>query len=383
MAYSKASFQLPFGILNISQEPNDLRYGPYTAIGTAVGETFHVDSPMTPGNRFIGLTVGIVTGGMVEDYWFKDGTADGDLIIKTSGGGGGAPLYATSVPLTTITPEDHGGIPAGTTAGSLNGKTFSYMFDEILFPTEFATVGVPTSSSISITPSTTSFEVGEEITYNMTIGFNQGTILDGDGSLNANPLVGADTQYKSYVKGSMDHASASNIIGGTFIIDKGNNEVYGEVTYDPGTGDYYDNKGNIVTNLDSLRAAGTEKSNTKVYKGYYNMYLGQDMPYGTSAELRAMDTKFLGSSDTISNYEYSINLTAPSNHTIAIAIPDGKNLTSVKLKESSNAELIGAFADTGTVAVTLPNGTTKQYRVFVQSLTSGYGTIVTYVITVT
>lgn len=87
MSYTKASFQLPFGILNISQEPNDLRYGPYIGIGTSVGETFHTGSPLTVGNRYTGLTVGVFSGGEILDYWFKSGILDIDLVLKTSSGG--------------------------------------------------------------------------------------------------------------------------------------------------------------------------------------------------------------------------------------------------------------------------------------------------------
>jgi hypothetical protein len=36
--------------------------------------------------RAIGMTVGLYFGGTTTEYWFKDGTADGDLVQKTSGG---------------------------------------------------------------------------------------------------------------------------------------------------------------------------------------------------------------------------------------------------------------------------------------------------------
>ena len=88
MPYTKPAFQLPFGVLNISQEPVDVRYGPYTGIGIANGETFGLDSALTRGNRHIGLTIGIVSSGVVTEYWFKSGTSDADLVEKTSGGSG-------------------------------------------------------------------------------------------------------------------------------------------------------------------------------------------------------------------------------------------------------------------------------------------------------
>jgi hypothetical protein len=58
----------------------DNRFGPYattTAANAAIPST----------NRHIGLTVGIGTTTTVE-YWYNGGTADGDLVAKSSGGGG-------------------------------------------------------------------------------------------------------------------------------------------------------------------------------------------------------------------------------------------------------------------------------------------------------
>jgi hypothetical protein len=35
------------------------------------------------------LSGGIITGGTNAEWWFKDGVADGNLVLKTSGGTGG------------------------------------------------------------------------------------------------------------------------------------------------------------------------------------------------------------------------------------------------------------------------------------------------------
>lgn len=38
---------------------------------------------------------GTFTGGEVKEYWFKDGTADANLVVKQSSGGGGLTTVAT------------------------------------------------------------------------------------------------------------------------------------------------------------------------------------------------------------------------------------------------------------------------------------------------
>jgi hypothetical protein len=65
--------------LNINApRPNDNRYGPY----------FNTDAALAgvpAAQRYIGLTVGILgTGNVVSEYWFNDGIANTDLIIKST-----------------------------------------------------------------------------------------------------------------------------------------------------------------------------------------------------------------------------------------------------------------------------------------------------------
>jgi hypothetical protein len=52
----------------------DSRYGPYVNVATAL-------TSVILANRYLGLTVGIGSSTIVE-YWFKDGTADSNLILK-------------------------------------------------------------------------------------------------------------------------------------------------------------------------------------------------------------------------------------------------------------------------------------------------------------
>jgi hypothetical protein len=42
-------------------------------------------------------TTGEFTGGVVHEWWFKDGVADGDLVEKLAGGGGGGSFSVSVV----------------------------------------------------------------------------------------------------------------------------------------------------------------------------------------------------------------------------------------------------------------------------------------------
>lgn len=57
----------------------DDRYGPYASVAAA-------KAAIPVATRVKGLTVGVLSAGVVSEYWWKSGTADGDLIIKADGG---------------------------------------------------------------------------------------------------------------------------------------------------------------------------------------------------------------------------------------------------------------------------------------------------------
>jgi hypothetical protein len=70
-----SGIQLSAGIVVGVNKPVDGKYGPYPDLDTAkadIGVTL----------RYLGLTVGIETGGVVEEYWWESGTADADLVAK-------------------------------------------------------------------------------------------------------------------------------------------------------------------------------------------------------------------------------------------------------------------------------------------------------------
>jgi hypothetical protein len=79
-----ANFNLANRIEVVNPAANiDATYGPYENVAAA-------NAAIVEGLRVQGRTVGILSGGTVVEYWWKDGVTDGDLVEKTSGGGGGA-----------------------------------------------------------------------------------------------------------------------------------------------------------------------------------------------------------------------------------------------------------------------------------------------------
>ena len=70
-----SGIQLSAGIVVGSSTSVDAKYGPYADVATAKSE-------IGLSLRYKGLTVGVLNGAAVEEYWWESGTADGDLVAK-------------------------------------------------------------------------------------------------------------------------------------------------------------------------------------------------------------------------------------------------------------------------------------------------------------
>jgi hypothetical protein len=84
---SRQTFNIanPIYIVNKSADV-DSRYGPWSSLQDA-------NNNVNVNIREIGLTVGVSAVGFgVTEYWYKNGTQNGDLILKTAGGGGGGTI---------------------------------------------------------------------------------------------------------------------------------------------------------------------------------------------------------------------------------------------------------------------------------------------------
>lgn len=71
-------------------KPTDYRYGPYESTASAL-------QTITSIKRYKGLTVGIISGNAVKDYWFKEDITDVALVEKTSGSSGSGTAGASIV----------------------------------------------------------------------------------------------------------------------------------------------------------------------------------------------------------------------------------------------------------------------------------------------
>ena len=193
-------------------------------------------------------------------------------ISSYAGGGGGSGVYETTLPDSTQSVEV-GGIEAGTLVSELKNRPFTEIFDELIFPTIEASITQNISTSLSVVgPQTVGnyAEVGVNGAITFSSTYNDGTITSGNGSTtNVTGPANLYTFTGTGISTPIEVPNSSVTSTHTWVF--GNNTFTGTVDYDAGTTPYYDNKGNIGTNLDASRVAGSI-SDSETFVGVYPIF---------------------------------------------------------------------------------------------------------------
>jgi hypothetical protein len=166
-------------------------------------------------------------------------------------------------------------------------------------------------------------EIGSSIARTLTAAFGRGTILDGNGSTNANPLVGEATGFTFTGTGIASTAQPGNTLAFTTSVVSGSNSWAVTAAHAAGTGDYFDNKGVAGTNLTAQRASGTitAAASTPTITGVHPFYhLKSSTPISAADMVAAIENgtaaKIIASSTGTITIPY-----APAAQYLAVAYP--------------------------------------------------------------
>lgn len=254
--------------------------------------------------------------------------------------------YESSLDPTVATVEKLGGIAAGTTVNSLNGKTYNELFDELIFPTVNPTFTAP-SATIALKSYSAAQEVGAAAptaATNFTTTFNAGAIN----------LAGKKQNNRA---GAQD-MEASKIVYGTSKVDTlpekvvvGAMDYYYRAAYAAGP-QPKDSKGN---NYSTPLAAGSVDSAKVTVTGYRPAYSGLVTTSTiTEAVIKGM-TKTISAKKTI-------KVSGPiAEQYICFAAPAGWSVANIK--DSNNFDVTSSYT-TSTVSVTGLDGTAVTYTVY-------------------
>lgn len=240
-------------------------------------------------------------------------------------------LFSSDLNPDLQTLQDHGGIKAGTKISDLVGKSWKYMFEEILWPTiqptatnPSATISfksIPTIQEVGVTGST----VPTADSFNKT--FNRGQIQILGKAEQANPeRAGALDENNSFI---YINGSASNTTFPTVIPD-GNITYRWRAAYLEGN-QPLDSKGNPATSITTL-PAGYVDSNTLTINGVY--------PYFANNTNNSSETKLSLTTATTINVVFVAE--GPNKH--YFKLPAKYTLTQVQMLNT----LSGKYENFGT-----------------------------------
>lgn len=261
-------------------------------------------------------------------------------------------------------------------------KTLVQVLDTILFPTILASIKTAKSVNLTISGSSGTLEVGQTISRTLTATFDRGAIYNGDGTTNANPLVGAASLYTFTGTGISSTAQAGNTLAISNVIANGSNNWAVTVNHDAGTGDYFDNKGNIGTNLDASRVSGTttDSASSPTVTGVYPwFYLKSSSPITASDMASAIAagtaTKVVASSTGTLSVPYNV-----SAQYLAVAYPAASTTKTVYYVTAlDNGAITVVFEAVATQNVNSPDSywSAQSYKIHVSksALTNSNPTI--------
>ena len=257
-------------------------------------------------------------------------------------------------------------------ASAWKTKTLVQALDTILFPTILASITTVKSVNLTVDGASGTIEIGQTISRTLTATFVRGVITNGDGTINANPLVGAASQYSF----SGTNISTTNQAGNTLVVSNvvvsGTNNWAVTVTHSIGTGAYFDNKGNAGTNLDASRVAGTitDSTSAPTITGIYPwFYLKSSSPITAASMAAAIAagtaTKVVGvSTGTIT---FPLAVTAQY---IAVAYPNASTTkTSYWTSVSDTGPITAVFQAVTTQSVNSPDSywSAQTYKIHVST----------------
>lgn len=260
--------------------------------------------------------------------------------------------YSPAVADSVVTSTTIGGIPANTAAVTLKSKTFSQMWDEVLFP-----VTAPTITPPSVSLSNSGNWQGSKHVYGQTVNITPNVNLTNgvphEGSVqNASLTIiapgGSATVYNP-TSGTIDFTNVhpitiGSILAGTYFVNL-------SVTFAEGTDTALDSHGN-ETSPPTVQAGVTLTQQKKIY-GVYNFY-ERAWSSGNPAVFAIHGTKqLITDSGFILSCNFSENDTGAPRHAFAMAKTSYQNNTWTLQQKDFNNNWANFATTYGTYETTL------------------------------
>ena len=284
------------------------------------------------------VDIGVDADALAAIDALKDYVKDGKLEFN----------YAPTVDPNLATLNDLGGIKAGTTASSLSGKSFSAMFDDLLFPTVQPTATV-NSVTLKLINGSTTREVGS--TAPVTKDFNVTTSV---GSWNINNKKKQD-YAGAVIEGSKIIYAGTKTNGMPEKVAENSTTYYADAEFAEGP-EPLDSKGQAAKGVKKY-AGGTIKSNGITITGVYPFYANKTS--NTAFNKLPLTTS--------TSFEVTLPAEGPNKH--AFKLPKKYALQNVQLFNtlSGKYEAFGVSKFTKTSETIDVNGADVEYSVYTRN----------------
>ena len=304
-------------------------------------------------------------GGTGDGVLLDDGTVTSLTALQNSGGGGTGNITLTENVTATL---DVGGVEENDVLAQ--GTSFTDVIKAILSPVILPTISSQASLSVTGISSQT-LEIGTPFTDQINISFNRGLIDNKNAAPNI-PLVGPQNNVTYNGNG----VNATGAISTPIL--SGSNSWSAILSYDAGTGAYFDSNGNPANNLDGQRMAGTLSDSTNTITGRYRRWYttgAQGSTPNISTGVRALPNTGFATSG-------NFTITIPANtKEVAFYVPDTLSLSTALYVESSNADVTSTFTESA-ITVDDAGGNSIGYKKYTAIIGgTGYPSIATYSIT--
>lgn len=282
----------------------------------------------------------------------------------------------------SVTNVEVGGADAGTAASVWKTKSIVEVLDDILFPTLLASIASNKSTSLAVSGTAGTLEIGSSYTRTLTATFSQGSITNGDSS--AGPaLVGAATQYTFTGTGISSTAQANNTLSlGSATVVSGSNNWAVTVDHGAGSGAYYDNKGNALTNLDGSRGSGssTDSSSSPTINGIHPYFWGLSSNSLVATDVvSVIEAGITNKVVSSSSSTITITFNATSAEYLWFAIPSTSTSKTVWYVNALNTGSIGGgsnlFGSESTQSVNSPDSywSSVNYKIYITNYATTTG----------
>jgi hypothetical protein len=312
-------------------------------------------------------------------------TFDGNkikLMPSVSGGSSGSSFYYLTSPTTCTV----GGLPAGSL---ISGCTISRILEEILVP-EICGVLTAPSFTFAISPATSTYEVGANITVCAITCFSRGSINPQECSASAYrsglPVAHVYTPYGCAPISAVTTSLSNTCTLAARPVVNGNNTISAYVAYSCGA----QPKGSKGTNFGSPLAAGTTTPLTCTICGLYPYFYGKVASGGCPAGVcrpAATASLITGGTKCVCNSDNTIyvNFNSTANDYIWFAIPSAySSKTCWYINALNNGNIGGVvsaggnlFPDFNSVnSVTTVCWAGQTYKIYISNYQSAANTII-------